>query len=319
MWKDYDPTILNQFTGLVEKIQKAKALKQELDYLYENGVIDDRQYNALLDSNPDIVEKIIPKIYDTALKKMELEYKQQQEQAKAEQPRYKVELVKGDQGVKMVVYDERDPLETIKEKWLTKTEAKQVAKDLAKKWKAQIVDGKVVYIPPTPEENVIVKDLSKYGIQTGTRGGGGRAGGGAGGKQQKFKLSKIYGNIGGAILYDPYGNVFEVKPKIEGESLKIDLEPTLRIEYDENKKPIKIPLTPEQKKKLKQQAIQQIQQNQSLLGKIVNGVLGAIESTYNFIKPDDEEKQLKEQMQKNILEEYGYPQEYQPINPFEVQ
>ena len=98
------------------------------------------------------------------------------------------------------------------------------------------------------------------------------------------------------------------------------MEPTLRIEYDENKRPIKVPLTPEQKKKLKQQAIQQIQQDQSLLGSIVHGVLGAIESAYDFIKPDDEEKQLKEQMQKNILEEYGYPQEYQPINPFnEVQ
>lgn len=316
MWSDFDPTVLNQFTGLMEKIQKAKALKQELDYLKENGVIDEHQYNALLDSDPDLVEKLLPKIYDNALKRMELEYKQQQAQAEAQMPKWKVELVKGDNGVKMVVYDERDPLGTIKEKWLTKKEAKQVAKDLAKKWKAQIVDGKVVYIPPTPEENVIVKDLSKYGVSTGRHSGSGAGGS----RQEKFRLQKIYGNIGGAILSDMYGNVYEVKPKIEGDSLKIDIEPTVRFTYDKDKNPIKIPLKPEERKKLKQQAIQQIQQDEGLLGRIVHGVLGAIEGAYNFIKPDNEEQQVKEQMQKNILDEYGYPQEYQPINPLnEVQ
>ena len=172
--------------GLLEKIQKAHSLKQELDYLKEQGVIDDHQYNILLNSNVDLVEKLLPKIYDTAIQKAKMEQELQLKQQEAQQPQWQVEFIKTDNGVKMVAYNKKNP-QQMWEKQLTKTQAKKAIKELNKKWKAQIVNGKVVYIPPTPQEDIVVKDLGKYGIKTTAKTAGGKSSGGV-------RFQRLYGN-----------------------------------------------------------------------------------------------------------------------------
>ena len=288
--------LTQDFTQLMEMVNKAKALKQELDYLKDNGIIDEHQYNILLNSHPDMVEKIVPKIYDQAIKQMQLEQEAQLKQAEMQQPKWRVEFVKGDKGIKMVIFDERNPWRTMQEKWLTKSEAKKTIQELNKKWKAQVIGGKVVYIPPTPEEDIVVKDL---GIQTGrvTTSAGATAGGG---KPKKIRLHKVYSSIAGAKLIDDEGNFYDVIPipKDDG-TVEIGVKATSKIEFDENRLPRIVPISPEEQKKKEQQVKQVLQEDKSFLQEITETMSEAVKSGVDFVKgfftPDTDIQELKQE------------------------
>jgi chorismate mutase len=200
--------LLDEYGALMDKIARAKALKQELDILREKNILDDHQYNALLNSNVDIVEKILPKIYEKAIKEMELQYQQQIEEQKAKQPQYQVEMLKSKDGtIKMIVYDPTDPINTLQEKVLHKTEAKKVVEDLKKKYKTKVVGNKVVFIPPTPEEPIIAKDLPGVDTAAVNTAQGRVSGGGRQAKGKKFK--KLAGNILSTLHVDEMGNLIQ--------------------------------------------------------------------------------------------------------------
>ena len=157
-------TVLPYVLNAMEQYQRAKALAKELDYLKQSGVIDEQQYNILLDSPLDYVEKIIPKIYENRLKEMQMKQEaelKQAELAQKEQAAHMphVELIRTEKGVEMITYDPMDPVGTAQVKLLSKREAKKVVDDLSKKYKVKVIGSKVVYIPPTPEGDVKVRDL----------------------------------------------------------------------------------------------------------------------------------------------------------------